>query len=149
MSVASNGTALVPEGSAYGKRVARPNPADEWEIVDIPELRIVNDETLNRVKAPQSELAFEISRDDGGNALNRAHRRQFLFSGLLHCHTCGGYAIIVKDEYGCSNHRRKGTSQTTTRSRVGRSRAGSSSGSRSACWCPSSLPSSFAAFRSR
>jgi hypothetical protein len=92
-----------------GKRVARINPRDDWEIVEIPDLRILDDALWQRVKARQESLRFEIGRDDQGNALNRAHRRRFLFSGLLHCGVCGSaYTIIGKDRYGCSDHRNKG-----------------------------------------
>jgi site-specific DNA recombinase len=51
-----------------------------------------------------------MGKDATGNALNRAHRRQFLFSGLLVCGSCGGsYTIIGKDVYGCATRRSKGT----------------------------------------
>ena len=51
-----------------------------------------------------------MARDEGGNALNRAHRRRFLLSGLLVCGVCGGgYTIMGKDRYGCAAHRSKGT----------------------------------------
>jgi site-specific DNA recombinase len=50
-----------------------------------------------------------MSRDDSGNALNRVHRRKYLFSGLLKCGICGaGYTITGKDRYGCAAHRSKG-----------------------------------------
>ena len=49
-------------------------------------------------------------RDETGNALNRAHRRKFLFSGLLKCGHCGGgYTIVAQDRYGCATRRSKGT----------------------------------------
>lgn len=92
-----------------GKRVARVNHADQYEVVEVPELRIVGDELWERVRARQNIVRFEIGRDDGGNALNRAHRRQFLLSGLLTCGCCGGgYTIIGKDRYGCATRRIKG-----------------------------------------
>ena len=51
-----------------------------------------------------------MARDEGGQALNRAHRRRFLLSGLLVCGMCGGgYTIMGKDRYGCAAHRSKGT----------------------------------------
>ena len=92
-----------------GKRVARINPREDWEIVEIPDLRIIDDTLWKRVKARQEGLRFKIGKDAQGNALNRAHRRRFLFSGLLQCGVCGSaYTIIGKDRYGCSNHRNKG-----------------------------------------
>ena len=93
-----------------GKRVARPNPKDVWEIVEVPKLRILDDDLWEAVKLRQRELFFEIRRDDSGNALNRAHRRKFLLSGLLKCGCCeGGFTILSQDRYGCATHRSKGT----------------------------------------
>ena len=93
-----------------GKRVARPNPREKWEITAVPQLRIVDDELWQRVKARQETLRFAIGRDTEGNALNRAHRRHFLLSGLLVCGSCGGgYTIVGPDRYGCAAHRSKGT----------------------------------------
>ena len=92
-----------------GKRVARPNRKEDWEIVEVSELRIIDDALWDAVKSRQHELSFEIGRDDGGNALNRAHRRKFLLSGLLRCGRCGGgFAILAQDRYGCATRRSKG-----------------------------------------
>jgi site-specific DNA recombinase len=93
-----------------GKRVARPNPKDLWELVDVPALRIIDDDLWNAMKVRQSKISFEIRRDDTGNALNRAHRRRFLLSGLLKCGCCsGGFTIVAQDRYGCATRRAKGT----------------------------------------
>ena len=93
-----------------GKRIARPNPRSKWEIIEVPDLRIVDDELWGRVRARQQEVSFEIGRNEQGNALNRAHRRRFLLSGLLLCGCCGGgYTIIGPDRYGCATRRSKGT----------------------------------------
>jgi site-specific DNA recombinase len=93
-----------------GKRVARPNPQDVWEIAEVPELRIVDDGLWDAVKLRQRGLSFEIRRDDRGNALNRTHRRKFLLSGLLKCGCCGGrFSIMAPDRYGCATRRSKGT----------------------------------------
>ena len=93
-----------------GKRVARPNPQDLWEIVEVPGLRIIDDDLWGAVKLRQRELSFEIRRDNSGNALNRTHRRKFLLSGLLKCGCCGGgFTIVAPDRYGCATRRSKGT----------------------------------------
>jgi site-specific DNA recombinase len=97
-----------------GKRVARPNPHEKWEISDVPALRIVDDALWQQVKVRQKTLRLEVGRDAGGNALNRAHRRHFLLSGLLVCGSCGaGYTIVGPDRYGCAAHRSKGTCTNT------------------------------------
>jgi site-specific DNA recombinase len=93
-----------------GKRLARPNPPDKWEVVDVPDLRIISNELWERVKTRQREVHIEIGRDEKGNALNRAHRKKFIFSGLLKCGECGGnYTMSGKDRYSCSTRRTKGT----------------------------------------
>jgi site-specific DNA recombinase len=93
-----------------GKRVARPNPREKWEITEVQHLRIVDDALWQRVKARQKTLRLEIGHIAAGSALNRAHRRQFLLSGLLLCGSCGGgYTIVARDRYGCAAHRSKGT----------------------------------------
>ena len=93
-----------------GKRVARVNPRGDWEIVAVPDLRIVDDDLWAEVKARQQSTAYRIRQDGDGNALNRAHRRQFLLSGLLVCGVCGGgYTIVAQDRYGCATRRSKGT----------------------------------------
>jgi site-specific DNA recombinase len=93
-----------------GKRVARPNPPERWERTAVPHLRVIDDELWQEVKRRQEKTAFEMGRDESGNALNRAHRRRFLLSGLLVCGCCGaGYTIMAKDRYGCAGRRSKGT----------------------------------------
>jgi transposase len=92
-----------------GKRVARVNPKAQWETAGVPELRIIEDDLWERAKVRQQATGFEMRRDVHGDALNRAHRRRFLFSGLLKCGECGaGYTIIGKNRYGCAGRRSKG-----------------------------------------
>lgn len=106
-----------------GKRVARPNPRDAWEIIEVPDLRIVDDALWARVKARQQKTALVMGRDRDGNALNRAHRRKYLLSGRLICSVCGGdYTIVGKARYGCATHRSTGLATTTARSADRRSR---------------------------
>ena len=93
-----------------GKRVARPNPPDKWEIAEVPHLRIIDENLWQQVKTRQAQVRFLIERDERGNALNRAHRRRFLLSGILVCGSCGGaYTIVGQDRYGCATRRSKGT----------------------------------------
>ena len=93
-----------------GKRVARPVPKDKWEIQAVEHLRIIPQDVWDKVKARQMQVRIEIGRDASGNALNRAHRQAFLFSGTLVCGCCGGaYAILQTNRYGCSHRRAKGT----------------------------------------
>jgi hypothetical protein len=61
-----------------GKRVARPPPRSAWEVVEVPQLRIVDDALWQKVKTRQGQLSFKVGRDDSGNALNRTHRTKYL-----------------------------------------------------------------------
>ena len=105
-----------------GKRLARVNPRDQWEVVAVPELRIIDQPLWDATRARQQAGRYAVRREDAGNALNRAHRREFLLSGVLVCGCCGGgYTIIGKDRYGCATRRGKGTcgnAVTITRQRL-------------------------------
>jgi DNA invertase Pin-like site-specific DNA recombinase len=95
-----------------GKRQARPNPESEWVIQEAPELRILDDELWQAVKARQAEN--KIERDDRGRAdvgaINTRRRPKYLFSGLTKCACCGGgYSAISATLIGCSTARNKGT----------------------------------------
>ena len=105
----------------------------------MPELRIVEDELWQAVKQRQRSSPSRSAGTRPGNALNRAHRRRFLLSGLLVCGCCGGgYTIMGKDRYGCAAHRSKGTcGNDRTISRAGDREAGCWTGSSIACWRPS------------
>ena len=94
-----------------GKRVARINPAEEWIVTEVPELRIVDDELWQAAKARQGEIsdrcatAIAATRAAHANRLNSNHRPCYLLSGLLECGVCGGsYAKRGQDHYGCSSH---------------------------------------------
>jgi Recombinase zinc beta ribbon domain len=106
-------------GSRQRRRIgsqARINPEASREYVDVPELRIIDDALWQRVKDRQTEIGFKVARNEGGNALNRAHRRKFLLSGLLTCGCCGsGYTIVGKDAYGCRRHRGMGNCSSGAR----------------------------------
>jgi DNA invertase Pin-like site-specific DNA recombinase len=46
-----------------GKRISRPNPRDQWQIIEVPHLRIVDDETWRRaqeLKAEKARLASHV-----------------------------------------------------------------------------------------
>ncbi|MBU3889762.1 recombinase family protein [Methylosinus sp. KRF6] len=94
-----------------GKRVSRLNPESEWIVQDVPELRIVDQELWELVKARQQTLAYDPP-GPGENTLNERRRPKHLFSGLVKCGCCGGgYVMISKDILGCATARNKGTCQ--------------------------------------
>ncbi len=95
-----------------GKRQARPNPEEEWVIQEVPELRILDDDLWNAVKARQEKN--KIARKENGEAdlsrINTRRRPKYLFSGLTKCSCCGGgYSAISATLIGCATARNKGT----------------------------------------
>jgi site-specific DNA recombinase len=95
-----------------GKRVARLNPSEEWVVKEVPELRILDDELWQAVKARQS--AVKITRTEDGrtveNHFRDRRRPKYLFSGLTTCGCCGaGYTLISAVLVGCAAARNKGT----------------------------------------
>jgi site-specific DNA recombinase len=106
-----------------GKRVARPNPEDQWVRTSTPELRIVDDGLWAKVKLRQAEIAKQFEptmrgvRAARAKRLNGMRRPAFLLSGLLTCGCCGGrYGIVVGDRYGCLSTSAKAVATTAGRS---------------------------------
>ena len=86
-----------------GKRVSRLNPKEDWCIVDVPHLRIIDDQTWEATKRKQKKLS------DRPQFWQR-QRPKHLFSYLLKCGEChGGFSKISQSHYGCSTARNKGT----------------------------------------
>ena len=95
---------------ATGKRQARPNPRDEWIVQDVPDLRIVDDQLWNEVKARQWHVRHALTHDNAGVRPERARRPVYLLSNLLRCGACGGgFSKVSLHHYGCSNARNRGT----------------------------------------
>lgn len=92
-------------------RKSRPaSEPDEIVEREVPELRIINQDLWDDVQARLDNAAWTIARDNSGRAMNRAHRKQYVLSGLLVCACCEKpYAIMGKDRYGCSTRKNKGT----------------------------------------
>ena len=47
-----------------GKRVARPNPQHLWEVVEVPELRIIDDELWQAVRARQENVRYDMRAEN-------------------------------------------------------------------------------------
>ena len=89
------------------KRLSRLNPKEFWVRKEVPDLRIISDELWDSVKKRQKQMTIVMARDENGNALNRAHRKKHLLSGLIFCKSCGSkYVITGVNQYGCSNYKR-------------------------------------------
>ncbi len=75
---------------ATGKRLARPNPPEDWVIHDVPELRIVDDELWQKVQARLGAIRES-------DAVKKARQQRFwerrrakhLLTGLVVCGECG------------------------------------------------------------
>src|SRR6516165_4020183 len=90
-----------------GKRLSRPNPRDEWQSIDVSQLRIVEQsvwEEAHALKTERSHLASHVKR-----------RAPHLLSGLLRCGCCGsGMSVHDRDKTGktrirCSAVRESGS----------------------------------------
>ena len=92
-----------------GKRVSRLNPEVDWISQEVPDLRIVDQDLWDRVKARQKTIVADHF-DDTPNRLHERQRGKYLFSGLTKCGCCGGgYSMISSTHIGCSTARNKGT----------------------------------------
>ncbi|MEL7482360.1 MAG: recombinase family protein, partial [Pseudomonadota bacterium] len=88
-------------------RKARMNGEEKWTHHQLKELQIVPDDLWNRVKNRQTQVRSSHDAKQS-NPLNAMQRPRHLLSRRLECAECGGpYAIMAKDRYGCTNHKKK------------------------------------------
>ena len=106
-----------PKHPETGRRVAKPNPPEALQLVNVPELRIVDEELWNAVKALQEALSkkrgMQKPQDKNGlSASQSLRRRKYLLSGLLTCGQCGGKLTVAGSgkarRYYCANAKEKG-----------------------------------------
>lgn len=89
-----------------GRRVSRVNPPDQWEVVAVPQYRIVPEELYERVQ--------KAKRDNHHVPPGRQQKAKRLLSHLLRCGACGsGMSVCGPDRSGrvrirCSAHRESG-----------------------------------------
>ncbi len=89
-----------------GKRVSRINPESEWVQTDVPHLRIIDDETWDKVQTIKSRYTT--------TAGNKRQTTKRLLTGLVKCGHCGGSMTIVnRATYYCSAKRERGTCEST------------------------------------
>ncbi|WP_375415562.1 recombinase family protein [uncultured Bradyrhizobium sp.] len=87
-----------------GKRCARSRPDSEVVSVEVPELRILDQDLWDKAKAVQKKLEYKKGE------FWTAQRPKGLFSYLIKCAKCGGgYSKISATHLGCSTARNKGT----------------------------------------
>jgi site-specific DNA recombinase len=76
-----------------GKRLSRPNPKNDWQTANVPDLRIVSQELFD---AAQSRKQAR-----GHTHPNQQRRPRHILSGLLRCGACGaGMSTNGKDKSG-------------------------------------------------
>ena len=85
-----------------GKRQRTDRPQAEWSVMDVPELRIVDQEVWSVV---QARLTGNRLRNGGG----RGSPSRTLFGGMLQCPYCGGAMVAINSRlYGCNNRKDRG-----------------------------------------
>jgi site-specific DNA recombinase len=68
------------------KRLSRPNPKDQYKIVEAPHLRIVDDATFNAAQAVKNNRRHNATP----GTVQKARAPKRVFSGLIKCGCCGG-----------------------------------------------------------
>jgi len=92
----------------FGKRQSRMNPQTSWIIEDVPNLRIINDNTWEAAQKAQNQRS-RPTRPDKKSVDGGLRRPKHLFSGLLKCGVCGaGFTLVSGTYYGCSGQKNKG-----------------------------------------
>jgi site-specific DNA recombinase len=93
-----------------GKRVSRMNPLSEWIIKDVPELRIIDDDLWQAVKARHASVQRKWKAAEDDRRFNQFRRPKYLFSGLTKCGECGaGFIVHSREFLGCFGARDRGT----------------------------------------
>jgi DNA invertase Pin-like site-specific DNA recombinase len=102
-----------------GKRVSLMNPPSEWIIKDVPELRIIDVDLWQAVKARQAGIQRKWKAGESDRRFNQFRRPKYLFSGLTKCGECGaGFFVHSREFLGCFGARDRGT--CTNRLRISR-----------------------------
>jgi len=77
-----------------GKRVARPNPQSAWIVKEVPELRVIDDETWKAVRDRYASVQRKWSAVAKEDRFRQFRRPKYLFSGLTKCGECGAGFIV-------------------------------------------------------
>ena len=110
-----------PKDPITGKRKRVAKPQKEWIVSEMPELRIVDQELWDRVKARQAaqQAKTKAIREAKGPRSHGGRGPKYLLSGLLKCGCCGGNFVIVgKDYYGCATRKDRGESVCSNNMKV-------------------------------
>ena len=83
-------------------RVSRPTAPADRQFVDVPELRIVDDDLWQRVQDIRADRAAQP-------VLVRRRRPRHLLAGKIRCGCGGSMTTVTKDYLGCTRAREAGT----------------------------------------
>ena len=99
----------IPNDNRGFSRRPRLNPESEWIIRDEPELRLIDQDLWDRVKARQAEAraARNANFKHTGNPLSGTKRPQHLLSGLVRCGVCGEHYVSCGGRWRCKAALRK------------------------------------------
>ncbi len=94
-----------------GKRLARPNPQEEWVVEQVPDLRIVDQDLWDAVKRRQEEiLNTPTVQKIKASRFWTKRRAKHLLTGLVYCGSCGArFTAIGRDYLGCGQARNSGS----------------------------------------
>ena len=98
-----------------GRRLARPNPPNQWIIEDVPHLRIVDEDLWQRVQDRLDGIRSSAAVTKARKTRFWEHRRaRHLLTGLIHCRSCGSPLTSTGKYYlACGRARRTGTCNST------------------------------------
>ena len=89
-----------------GRYKFRPRPQDKWEITEVPELRIVDDETWD---AAQEHMLATSRPRKHFHKHGLLHKGYYPLTPLLRCPRCKGpVRTIAPDRWACQNSRARG-----------------------------------------
>ena len=106
-----------------GKRVSRPNPESAWTRIDLPDLRIVDQDVWDRVQRRLGAIRAAAGADKPDRPKYWEKRRAaHILTGKVYCGCCGGTMTNVGRDYlGCNVARKQGICanvQSTRRSEL-------------------------------
>jgi DNA invertase Pin-like site-specific DNA recombinase len=90
-----------------GKRVSRLNAVEDWDIQDAPDLRIIDQDLWDAVKAVQAGhkkvRSAKPATDKKGLSVGQSfRRRKYLLSGLMSCGQFGGNLTVGRQRQSAS-----------------------------------------------
>lgn len=101
------------------RKIAVFNSSKNWIGIDIPDLKIIDDELWDKVKKRQNEITKKTSsRYTEGKQLYSKN----LLTGIAKCGECGGNIVVVSGgkyaKYGCSNNWNKSDAVCTNNLKI-------------------------------